>query len=136
MPFWRMHCHLIWSTKDREPAIDATGEAEIRTSIIAVAHKFGGYVHAVGVVENHVHVAVSIPPSRRVSDVVREMKGRSAYHVNLKRGEDQPRFIWQTEYGALSFGDSAMEGIVKYVLNQKEHHRNGTTHRRFEIDSE
>lgn len=135
MPYWRTHYHLIWSTRHREPIIDAEREAEIRTSIITVAHKFDSYIHAVGMVENHVHVAVSIPPSQRVSDVVREMKGKSTYHVNLKNRDGQDPFGWQGEYAVLSYGDTAMTGITAYVNSQKEHHRDGTINPRFEIDA-
>jgi len=136
VPYWRLHCHLIWATRERLPLIDDLREKEIRTSIITVARKFGCYIHAIGMIENHIHIAISVPPSQRISDVIREMKGKSAFQVNLRFPDANEKFGWQNEYGALSFDDSAMEGIVKYVLNQKEHHRSGTTNARFEIDSD
>ncbi len=35
-------------------------------------------------------------------------------------------FAWQTGYGAFSVSVSAVEQVTRYILNQKEHHRDRT----------
>lgn len=36
------------------------------------------------------------------------------------------KFEWQTGYGAFSYSKSALDKVVKYILNQPEHHKNRT----------
>jgi putative transposase len=41
-------------------------------------------------------------------------------------------FGWQHGYGVFSFGVKDIERAVNYVLNQKQHHENGSTITKFE----
>ena len=34
------------------------------------------------------------------------------------------KFYWQEGYGAFSYSKSQIDNVVKYILNQKEHHKN------------
>jgi putative transposase len=62
MPYWKLHYHFIWSTKNRLQLIDSIIEPELYRAIAAKAKDMGGLVHALGGIEDHVHLAVSIPP--------------------------------------------------------------------------
>ncbi|HZQ06952.1 MAG TPA: transposase [Anaerolineae bacterium] len=88
-----------------------------------------------GNVEDHTHVVASIPPKLSVADCLHHFKGASARYVNIQPNASGS-FKWQEGYGALSFGDRAMTDVVAYVLNQKEHHKQGTTRASFERMSE
>lgn len=33
---------------------------------------------------------------------------------------------WQTGYGVVSFGTKDLEWVVRYIRNQKDHHKKGT----------
>ena len=33
------------------------------------------------------------------------------------------KFYWQEGYGAFSYSKSQIDNVVKYILNQKEHHQ-------------
>ena len=47
--------------------------------------------------------------------------------------EIQPKSLeWQRGYGIVTFGTKDLQWVVNYVLNQKEHHKNGTTNDRLE----
>jgi putative transposase len=89
--------------------------------------------HALGFMPELVHVAISIPPRYSVSAVVKRLKGASSHAVRATN----PGFTWQSEYGALSFGDRALSRVLDYVDHQREHHLAGTTIFRLErIESE
>jgi putative transposase len=72
---------------------------------------------------DHVHVAVSIPPSIAVSTLVGRMKGSSSHLLN-NRGPmtDGVAFAWQGEYGVLSFHEKDLAGVLDYVNNQPARH--------------
>ena len=92
-------------------------------------------VHAVGGIEDHIHLAVSVPPTLEPANWIGKLKGASSHHVNQLT--NRKSLEWQHGYGIVSFGTKDLKWIVDYVLNQKEHHKKGTTHERLErIDKE
>ncbi len=63
--------HIIWHTKSNMPLI----KPEIETKLYKfLKHKIietpEVYFHAVGGIENHIHLAVSVPPNLLMSDWV------------------------------------------------------------------
>ena len=51
------------------------------------------------------------------------------------------KFRWQAGYGAFSYSQSHVDNVVKYIMNQDEHHKKNTFReeylellRRFEVD--
>lgn len=125
MPYWKLYYHFIWGTKNRLPLIDAVIEPELYRAIAAKAQKMGGFVHAIGGIDNHVHLGVSIPPKMAPAKFIGDVKGNSSHFVNYVIKPDF-EFHWQTEYGVLSFGERNLAGVVRYIHNQKQHHADGT----------
>lgn len=131
MPYWRLHYHLVWGTNDRAPLLVGSVERDIHGALLGKARELGIIVHAVGNTEDHIHLAVSIPPKLAVADCIKHFKGASSFYVN-HRQHATGAFGWQDGYGALTFGDQAMSDIVAYVSNQKQHHADKTTRTAFE----
>ena len=125
MPYWRLLYHLVWATVDRQPSILGEREAWLHQILRGKAVELGMVMHAVGNVEDHVHLVVSIPPKLAVSECVRQFKGASS-HALHRRGP-ATLFRWQEGYGALTIGDEIFPKVVAYVLAQKQHHRSNTT---------
>jgi putative transposase len=124
MPYWKLYYHFIWGTKNRLPLIDAVLEPELYRAIAAKAKDMGGFVHAIGGIEEHVHLAVSIPPKVAPAKFIGDVKGNTSHYVNHVIKPDF-EFCWQDEYGVLSFGEKNLPGIVRYIHNQKQHHMKG-----------
>lgn len=103
MPFSKLYYHFVWSTKNRLPLIDSILEPELYRAIAAKAQDMGGFVHALGGMEDHVHLAVSIPPKIAPAKFIGDVKGNSSHYVNHVIKPDF-EFYWQGEYGVLSFG--------------------------------
>src|SRR5688500_18442680 len=73
--------------------------------------------------EDHVHVAVSIPPRTAISAFIKQLKGESSHLLNHAAGQDgQDWFHWQPQYGVLSFGERSLPKVIDYVQNQRAHH--------------
>jgi len=53
---------------------------------------------------------------------LQDIKGSSSKWINTK-GFVKSRFKWQEGYGAFSYSHSHIDRVVKYILNQKEHHK-------------
>jgi REP element-mobilizing transposase RayT len=131
MAYWRLHYHLIWATYQRLPLITPPVEPQIYDVILNKAKELGIVVHAIGNVEDHIHVVVSIPPRVAVADCIKHFKGASSYYVNHQPGATHD-FAWQDGYGALTFGDRSLADVIGYVRGQKEHHHARTSRPMYE----
>ena len=123
--------HITWHTKGNLPLIKSAIETKlynfIKHKIITTLEV---YFHAVDGIEDHVHIAVSVPPSLLMSEWIGKLKGRSSYEIN--HASNHKLLQWQRGYGIVSFGTKDLQWVINYVLNQKEHHKKGTTHARLE----
>ena len=123
--------HITWHTKNSNPMI--RGKIEDRLYHY-LTHKIletpGARLHAIGGIENHIHIATSTQPNILVSDWVGKLKGSSSHYINH---EVQPKALeWQRGYGIVSFGTKDLQWVIDYVKNQKEHHGKGKIHDRLE----
>lgn len=125
MAYWQLHYHLIWATYQREPWLVDEIERQVYGTILNKAKELECLVHAIGGIDNHLHLAISIPPKLAVAEVIRQLKGASAYYVN-HQPHAKSTFRWQRGYGALTFGERSMETIVAYIHHQQEHHAQNT----------
>ncbi|MDP2934987.1 MAG: IS200/IS605 family transposase [Dehalococcoidia bacterium] len=126
MPYWRLFYHIVWATKDREPSIQDVFAEALHHRIGQKATQLGATVHAVGGVEDHVHLAVSVPPSLALSEFVRQIKGSSSHFLNHEL--DTPiNFTWQPDYGVISLDSKQLDQVVQYVQEQRQHHGQRTT---------
>ena len=126
MPYWRLFYHFVWGTKRGEPLIDLGWEGSLHNVIAAKAAELEAMVYAVGGTDNHVHLAVSVPPKVALSTFIGQVKGNSTHWVNHELNPSY-QFAWQSEYGVVSFGGKQLDKVVRYAKNQRVHHAEGTT---------
>ena len=122
MAFWRLYFHLIWSTYQREPMLTEAVEQQVYGTILSKAKALGLVVHAIGGVEDHVHIVASIPPRYSIAECVRQIKGASSHYVNHQPGASRG-FGWQDGYGAFTVSHSDKDAVIEYIKNQEEHHK-------------
>jgi putative transposase len=116
--------HIIWTTQNRQPLITRANEGAIIDAIDELNEQMGGKLYAVGVLADHVHVAVSIPPRVAVLDWVREAKVKTAAAAQMVK-DDAPPLFWSQECGIVTFGSQNRERMVRYVKRQKAIHAEG-----------
>ena len=126
MTLWRLYYHIVWTTKDRYPYITTDLEKELYLYIINKTQSMNSIIHALGGIEDHIHLVISIPPHKAIAEVVKNIKGSSSHHLN-QTFNHKPKFAWQEGYGVFSLGSKQLETAINYVENQKEHHYKNTT---------
>ena len=77
---------------------------------------------AIGGVEDHAHLLLSMPSTMTISQAMQLIKGGSSRWVHETFPEHRG-FEWQEGYGAFSIGISQAEETKRYIANQQEHHR-------------
>jgi len=72
--------------------------------------------------KDHIHLFVSVPPHLSVSDLVKELKGKSSWKImsEFKSMSKQfwGRHFWGRGYFVASSGNITDETIMKYIENQ------------------
>ena len=118
-----MHC--VWAATERRPLIKPGLQQRLWPYLGGIARENRMKALAVGGVEDHVLVLLSIPSTLSVAKSIQLLKGNSSkwIHDTFKEHWD---FEWQEGYGAFSIGISGVEDTTKYIQNQAEHHRKMT----------
>ena len=124
MPYWSLYYHFVWGVKHRLPLILSTFEKQLHSAVAAKAIELGATVHAVGGIENHIHLAVSVPPKIPLARFIGEVKGNTSHFINHVI-EPGLGFSWQADYGVVSFGEKDLPFVMRYVHGQRNHHCRG-----------
>ncbi|MFO0896231.1 MAG: transposase [Pirellulales bacterium] len=113
--------HCVFSTKDRRPAIRPEFQSDLWAYLGGIARANRLKALAVGGVEDHVHLLISLPADIPLSRGLQLLKGGSSRWVHETVGRDD--FRWQQGYGGFSVGVSQVDATVAYIASQAEHHR-------------
>jgi putative transposase len=115
--------HTIFSTKDRAPFLkDAGFRREAHTYMAGVTGKLGCKAIKIGGVEDHVHLLTTLSRTVTIADFVKETKRATTDWIQ-KQGAALADFYWQRGYGVFSVSESARDEVVRYILQQEDHHR-------------
>jgi putative transposase len=117
--------HLVWCPKYRKKIFEREEIRERATQMIReICDAYDIEILEMEIMEEHIHLLVSFPPSRSIGEVVRIIKSNSGRGMfrefpSLKRklwgGE-----LWEDGYFARTVGDRMTRDVVdKYI----KHHR-------------
>ena len=128
--FTSLHCHLVFSTKDREPWIKHEIENRVWAFLGGIARENGMKALQIGGMPDHIHIVLGIPPTLSISKAAQLIKGGSSKWIKTEF-PGMNGFGWQDGYGAFSVSKSNLPDVICYVQNQKEHHRTKTFQEEF-----
>ena len=111
--------HVVFSTKGRHQTMDSEFRPKLWAYVTGICRKLDVYVHSVGGMEDHLHLLIQIPPVLTLSKAVATIKANSSRWAK----DEGHKFAWQEGYGAFSYSKSQRDTIIKYVMNQEEHHK-------------
>lgn len=120
--FTHLLTHIIFSTKDRRPLLDAGLKARLFPYLGGIIRAWSGKALIINGPADHVHILASIAAKHSLSGLMRELKADSTGWVH-KNFKDQKAFAWQIGYGAFSVSQSNVVQLEKYIANQEEHHK-------------
>ena len=120
--FSQIYIQVVFAVKGRNSIIKTEWEEELYKYITGIVQNKGQKMLAINGSFDHIHLFIGMKPSCRLSDLVREVKKSSNVFVNKKRFS-RYKFEWQEGYGSFSYSHSAIDSVVKYIMNQKEHHK-------------
>ena len=122
--------HCVFSTKERRRLITPNLQERLWPFMGGIAREQGFKALAIGGVEDHVHLLLSLSATIPISKAIQMVKGTSSKWVH----DTFPKhdlFAWQEGYGAFSIGVSQMEATTAYIRSQPVHHRKKTFQEEF-----
>ena len=121
----QMYTHIVFSTKRHYPFIKPDIEAELFAYIGDTIKRLGGIPFLINGTEDHIHVFSTLPKTISLAKFIEEIKRNSSRWVKPK-APGYKNFAWQNGYGAFSVSSSKKRIVIKYIANQKEHHKKQT----------
>jgi REP-associated tyrosine transposase len=124
--------HVVFSTKGRRQRITRELEPRLWAYIGGIGRENRMNALAVGGVEDHIHVLLSIPATISISRAVQLFKGGSSRWIH-ETFPEQSEFEWQQGYGAFSIGAAGIKPTIAYIESQREHHQRRTFEEEFAL---
>lgn len=119
--FSQVILHITFHIKTTSSLIPEEHLPAIHNYIKGIIENHGSYCYRVGGTENHVHIALDLPRTIAIADLVRHIKGSSSHWIS--ESNMIQNFSWQTGYGAFSLSHSHLNQLINYIKNQREHHQ-------------
>ena len=120
-----VNIQFVFAVKYRQATINEEWEDRLQKYITGIVQNNGHKLLAINTMPDHLHFFAGLNPKQSISELMRLVKGDSSEFINKKRFTKR-KFYWQEGYGAFSNSRSQIDGVVKYIINQKEHHKKQT----------
>lgn len=111
----------VFAVKGRDNFITHEWRDRLHQYISSIINNSGAFPLAVGGWKDHVHILVGLPTSLSIADLMNKVKSNSSKWINEMKFL-KGKFQWQEGYSAFSYSKSHRDLVIKYILNQEEHH--------------
>lgn len=125
---YNLNYHIIWGTKYRNKVLTGRVEIAFKRIIHEITAKYGFEIAHMEIgKDDHVHLLVSAPPKLSVTNIVRWLKGGTAYQLfrecpELQRSywKKEGRHLWSPSYYVESIGAVNEQAVAKYIDDQRK----------------
>lgn len=112
--------HIIFSTKNRIPLINDDILPGLHAYLAGTSRRLDCECFRAGGIADHVHLAMRLATTRTGAKVVSEIKTSSSAWM---KQQGIHAFAWQRGYGMFSVSPADIGALVRYIDQQKTHHR-------------
>jgi putative transposase len=118
----KVFVHMIWSTKNRMSFLEKSIRPSLYEKLSVIISEGGNVVHAIGGVEDHVHLLVDVSRNMQLSELVGSIKAKSTHWLSGKADTFRD-FEWQAGFGGFSISSPTADAVKTYIAQQEEHHK-------------
>lgn len=120
--YTQLYIQIVFTVKGRQNLISEMHREELQKFITGIVSNRNQKMLAIYAMPDHIHILIGFKPNMSISDLVRDIKAGSSKFINDSKWING-KFNWQEGFGAFSYSKSHLDNVVKYILNQKEHHK-------------
>ena len=119
---YELHCHFVFTTKYRKPALRGDVGLEVRGMIQQICRAHDITIVAGHVRSDHVHLRLSVPPHLAPSRVMQAIKGQTSHRLLMDHRKLRAAFwgrdLWSRGYFVCSSGNVTDEMLAEYIRTQ------------------
>ena len=123
--FSQIYLQFVFAVQHRQSLIPKQHKEELHKYITGLVRNRDAKMLAVNCMPDHAHIFVGFKPTILMCDFVKEIKVETNEFINNKMWT-RFRFSWQVGYGVFSYSHSHIDRVIKYILNQEQHHQKKT----------
>lgn len=120
--YTQIHIQLVFAVQNREGLIRPEWANDLYKYITGIIQNHKHRVLQINGMPDHIHILFGMRPHEALSELVKQVKQDSSKWIN-QQGNVRGRFSWQTGYGAFSYSKSQVPQVIRYIQNQKDHHK-------------
>jgi len=121
----QVYLQFVFAVKGRQSIINSKYNEELQKYITGIVQNRKQKMLAINNVSDHIHLLVGFNTIMSIADFMEEVKAISSKFINEKAWV-KGKFEWQRGYGVFSYSRSQIDDVIKYILNQQEHHSKKT----------
>jgi putative transposase len=136
----QIYLHFVTVVSNRVNLLHEKQQQEVFPFISGLINSMGHKSLAINGAPNHVHIFMGFSPVRSPAETIKEIKRATTNFIN-KKNWYYGKFCWQPGYAVFSYSRSEIDNVIRYIMNQKEHHKRKTFReeylellRKFDID--
>ena len=140
--YTQIYVQIVFAVKGRKNLISENLREKVEKYICGIVSNKKSKPIAIYCNPDHLHILIGLHPTISISDMSRDIKANSSKWLN-EQGMIVGKFNWQEGFGAFTYSKSQIDSVVKYIMNQPEHHKKTTFKeeyiqflKNFEIDYE
>lgn len=120
--YTQVHLQFVFAPKYRASLINSTWENDLYKYMTGNVQTNKHKLIVINGMPDHVHLLVGFRATQSMADFMQDVKAGSSKWINDNK-YCKERFEWQAGYGAFSYSKSQLPTVIRYIENQKEHHR-------------
>ena len=114
--------HITFRTRNGKKVLHSSDNEELFKYIWGVMKNKNCRLYRINGVEDHIHIVCDLHPSIALANLVKDIKVSSS--IWIKEKGIYPLFSnWAESYGAFTLSIREKDKIIKYIMNQQEHHK-------------
>lgn len=113
--------HIIFCPKYRRKILVNGVDDRVKELFYEYQSDFGYDVLDLEVMPDHIHALLDIPPTKNISKLIGNIKGKMAHQLRQDFPYLKSRLpsVWTRSYFVSSVGSVTLEVVKKYIENQK-----------------
>ncbi|MDP3462539.1 MAG: IS200/IS605 family transposase [Bacteroidales bacterium] len=120
--YTQLYVQFVFSVQGRKNLIKESFRDELEKVICGIITNQKCKTYAIYCNPDHTHIFVGMHPTISPAKLMEQAKSSSSKWLNNKN-YIPGKFSWQDGYGAFTYSKSHIDNVVKYILNQPEHHK-------------
>src|SRR5690606_11588327 len=120
--YTQLYIQFVFVVRGRQNLIKESFRDEIEKVMCGIITNHKCKTYAIYCNPYHTHIFVGMHPTISPSKLMEQVKASSSKWLNKNR-RITGKFSWQDGFGAFTYSRSHIDNVVKYILNQAQHHQ-------------